>query len=198
VADAIDRRAAAIRRRAIKSWKKSGVTDRAEGVRESLSNVVSVETLVLLIEFLGLRTEVLPSRYAFTIPGVAVLRTPDWPVFLPDFFLLLTSSFWAPVLLLLTTSLFAPLIFAYFFNLTLKTKSAQRSHSGGYRFDPLTFNVTKALITYFVYAQGVQFGVLGEDSVERIISSVPGGYEGILIGAGVGALTSVYDAVLKK
>ncbi|KAI9891187.1 MAG: hypothetical protein M1814_003030 [Vezdaea aestivalis] len=198
VADAIDRRTAALRRKAIKSWKKSGVTDRAEGLRDTLSSVVSVEALVLLIEAIGLRTEVLPTRYAFTIPGVAPLRTPAWPVYLPDFFLLLTSAFWLPVTLWLTTSFIAPLAFAYFFNLSHKAKASTRS-SSAYKFDPLTFNIAKALVTYLVYGQGVKFGgIVGDDSPWRIITSVPGGYEGILIGAGIGALTSVYEAVLKK
>ena len=199
IADAVDRRTAALRRKAVKSWKKSGVTDRAEGLRDILSSVVSVETVILLIEAFGLRTEVLPSRYAFTIPGIAALRTPDWPVFIPDLFLLLTSTFWAPFTLWLSTSLFVPLLFSYFFNLTIKTKGAIRSHSAAYKFDPLTFNLTKALLAYLVYYQGVKFGgLLGYNSVYKVEGSIPGGADGLLIGSAIGAIISVYEAVLKK
>jgi hypothetical protein len=118
--------------------------------------------------------------------------------------LLLTSSFWAPFTLWASTSLFIPLLVSYFFNLTLKPKPlhATRAHTAPeptYKFDPLVFNVVKALITYAVYAQGFRFGGFVENStVERIGGAVTGGYEGILIGAGIGALASIYEAILKK
>ena len=200
VADAIDRRTAALRSNINAAWGKSGVTEQAEGLRESLSSVASIEAVVLAIEALGLRGEVLPSRYAFTIPAVALLQSSDWPVYLPDLFFLLTASFWSPFTLWLTTSLGVPLLFAYFFNLTLKHKSS-RSHAArnNQSFDPLTFNIVKALVAFVVYSQGVTFGdYLGEVSIDRIRGAVPGGAEGIMIGASIGILTSVYDAVLKK
>ncbi|KAI9756550.1 MAG: hypothetical protein M4579_003809 [Chaenotheca gracillima] len=204
VADAIDRRTAVIRSKVSDAWDDSGVTKRAEGIRDALSSVVSIEAATLAIEAIGLRPEILPLRYAFTIPPLALLKTAAWPVALPDFFLILTSSFWAPLTLWITTSLTVPLIFAYFFNLTRQGKSGHagtrsRSANTGYEFDPLTFNVAKALIAILVYSQDVKFGgLIGNESVERIRGSVPGGIQGILLGAGIGALASIYEAVLKK
>jgi hypothetical protein len=183
------------------------VTEGAHSVREILSSVVSIELLVLSIEAVGLGADVLPLRYAFTIPALTLplLKTSAWPVALPDLFLLLTSHFWGPFLLWTSTSLFVPLLFSYFINLTLpKSKPltpVTRSHptAPSYKFDPLIFNIVKALATYLVYAQGLTLGgVIAPNVVKRVVGSIPGGFEGILIGAGVGILTSLYEAVLKK
>ncbi|KAI9805090.1 MAG: hypothetical protein M1825_000924 [Sarcosagium campestre] len=204
VADAIDRRTAVLRHKVGNAWTNAGLTERAEGVRESLSTVVSIEALIFAIEAFSLRSEVLPQRYAFTIPAIALLHTPAIPVSLPDLFLLLTSSFWSPFTLWLLTSLAVPLAFAYFFNLTLKSKSGashSRSHSSHtvYRFDPLTFNIAKALVAFLVYVQDVKFGgFVSEDNVDRIRSALPGGAFGIILGASIGGLATIYEAVLKK
>ncbi|KAI9835824.1 MAG: hypothetical protein M1838_005190 [Thelocarpon superellum] len=203
VADAIDRRTAVLRNKVGNAWDQSGVTEQAEWLRSTLSSVASIENLVLAVEAYGLREEVLPSRYAFTIPAIALLRTPAWPVFLPDLFLLLTSSLWSPVTLWLATSLTLPLAAAFFINLTLKHKPSglsTRAHAKtAQTFDPLTFNVVKALVAFVVYSQDVKFGGwLSDDSVDRVRGAVPGGAEGIIIGAAIGVLTSLYDAVLKK
>ncbi|KAI9838808.1 MAG: hypothetical protein M1837_002301 [Sclerophora amabilis] len=204
VADAIDRRTAVLRSKVSGAWDDSGVTKKIEDVRESLSTVLSIEALALAIEATGLRSEILPLRYAFTLPPLPVLGTSALPVSLPDLFLLVTSSFWSPFILWASTSLAVPLIFAYFFNLTLKAKPGHvttRSHSSnpGHVFDPLTFNIAKALVAFLVYSEDVKFGgLVGYDSVERIRGSVPGGADGILVGAGIGGLVSIYEAVLKK
>jgi hypothetical protein len=120
---------------------------------------------------------------------------------LPDFFLLLTNFFWSASTLWATTSLFVPLLFGYFFNLTLKTKSSHGNYVSRptHNVDPLTFNLAKGLITWLVYARGARFrGLFADETVERVNNAVPGGYLGVLIGAGLGAVVSIYDAVLKK
>ncbi|KZF23333.1 hypothetical protein L228DRAFT_260174 [Xylona heveae TC161] len=204
VADAIDRRTADVRSKIGKAWEGTGVTNSAEGLREVLSSAVGVETLVLLIEACGLFPEVLPLRYPFKIPAQpAIGLQSDLPVPIPDLFLLLTNSFWGPFTLWLSTTLLVPLAFAYFFNLTLHAKSSHATHSRvvkpTYRFDPLAFNVVKGLITWLVYSQGVGFGGwLRSENVARVDAAIPGGHTGILIGAGVGALASIYEAILKK
>ncbi|KAI9668945.1 MAG: hypothetical protein M1817_005168 [Caeruleum heppii] len=204
VADAIDRRTAVLRSKMSDVWDHYGVVERAEDLRESLSSVASIETIVLAVEAFGLRSEVLPLRYAFTIPAVATLRTSDVNVFLPDMFFLLTASFWSPFTLWFLTSIAVPLLFAYFFNLTLKHKSTHgharaQLTKASHVFDPLTFNLAKALTAFLVYSQEVKFGgLLGYETVDRVRQAIPGGTEGILIGAAVGAVTSLYDAALKK
>jgi hypothetical protein len=184
-------------------WKKSGATEAAEQLRESLSTVVSVELITLFIEFLGLQNELVPRRYAFTFPAIPILNTREYPVMLSDMFMVLTSSFWGPFSLWAATSIFIPLVFSYFFNLTLKTKtkhttSRSQSHES-YRADPLTFNIVKALVSWLVYSEGATLGgSISKESVDRINSSVPGGYRGILIGSAIGAVTSIYEAALRK
>ncbi|KAI9833934.1 MAG: hypothetical protein M1819_003443 [Sarea resinae] len=203
VTDVIERNTATMRTKISSLWSKAGVSDHADDIRETLSSAVSVEAVILLTELWFLRSEILPSRYAFSIPAVpAIGLKSDYPVKILDFFLLLTSSFWAPFTLWLTTSLFAPLGFAYFFNLTLQTKPSHATRGATNhvkQFDPLTFNIVKALVTYLVYGQGVTFGgYVGDESAVRVDGAMPGGYRGVLIGAAIGALTSVYEAVLKK
>lgn len=77
-----------------------------------------------------------------------------------------------------------PLLAAWFVNLTDGAKS----------YDPLSFNVAKGLLAWIVYVKG---GVTGY-SREVVQRGVPGGAQGLLVGAGVGVLASVYEAVLRK
>jgi hypothetical protein len=200
VADAIDRRTQALRTRVSKAYKQSGLTETAEATRETLSTVVAIQVLVTAFELYSLRKELLADRYAFTIPSIALLGTGPYDVKIPDLFLLLTSSFWGPATLWAFTSFFVPLFAAYFFNLTAKP-SRTRSHSTHftYAFDPLTFNIVKALLTFVVYGQDVTFGGLVDlEYVARINSALYGGWQGVLVGTGIGSLVTLYEAVLKK
>ena len=68
-----------------------------------------------------------------------------------------------------------------------------------YTFDPLTFNLIKAILTYVVYAQDVTFGGLVDlEYVARINSALYGGWPSVIVGTGVGMLVTLYEAVLKK
>lgn len=93
-------------------------------------------------------------------------------------------GFWGPVGLWALTSVGLPLIGAWFVNLT----------DGGKGYDPFSFNVVKGLLAWIVYMRGGVGGV-SKDVVER---GVPGGAQGLLIGAGIGVLASMYEAVLRK
>jgi hypothetical protein len=200
VADAIDRRTQALRTRVSKAYKQSGLTETAEATRETLSTVVAVQVITVAFELYNLRKEILADRYAFTIPAITLFGTQPHDVLIPDLFLLLTSSFWGPATLWAFTSLILPLFSAYFFNLTAKPSRA-RSHSThfAYAFDPLTFNIVKALLTFVVYGQDVTFGGLVDlEYVARINSALYGGWQGVLVGTGIGALVTLYEAVLKK
>ncbi|KAI9830591.1 MAG: hypothetical protein M1826_004617 [Phylliscum demangeonii] len=205
VVDAIDSSTAELRMKVGDVWERAAIVERAESLRELLSSVVSIEALVLAVEAFGLSSEILPFKYAFTLPTVAGLQSSGSSVWLPDLFLLLSSSFWAPLMLWVSTSLFAPLLLAYFFNLTLKTRGGHmpsRTHGltpPAYQFDPLTFNVAKALVTYLIYIQDARlWGFIGAESVDVVRTAVPGGPSGILIGASLGAISSIYEAVLRK
>ena len=204
VADAIDNSTAELRSKVDDIWEEARVWDRAETLRDPLSSVVSIETAVLAIEVLGLGSRALPLRYAFTIPPIAGFTSSAWPVHLPDLFLLLTTSFWSPVTLWVFTSFAIPLVFAYFFNLTLRAKrahSSPRVHftlQPTHRVDPLTFNVVKALVAYLVYSQDARLGrFIAQETVDAVRTAVPGGLDGLFISSAIGALGSIYEAILQ-
>ena len=96
-----------------------------------------------------------------------------------------------------------PLTCSYFFNLSLKAKYGQVRNTkyvqSAQQFDPLTYNISKALVAWLVYGQGVTFFGFNEiDSIWKLETAIPGGRQGIYVGAGIGALTSIYEAVLRK
>ncbi len=205
VASAVDRGTLAVRQRVASLYADSGIPESTQAARESLSTVNSVLLLVSAFELYYLRPELLADRYAFTVPAINLLGTSDLAVYVPDLFLLLTASFWYPALTWAFTSTIVPSLFGYFINLSAANHHNMRgrprlsAHSGDYTVDPLTFSVVKALLTYVVYAQGVTFGGWIDDlSVTRINSALYAGWPGVLVGAGVSGLASVYDAVLRK
>ncbi|CAM1501090.1 Fc.00g102520.m01.CDS01 [Cosmosporella sp. VM-42] len=204
VANAVDRSAVAIRQRASSIYQESGITEASNATRDALSTVTSVLFCVAAFELYHIRPEVLGSIFAFTIPAISFLGTPDYPVYLPDMFLLLTSSFWSPALTWAFTSFILPSFAGYFFNLNASrnppaVRGRPRANSAEYVVDPLTFSIVKALVSYVVYAQGVTFsGLLSDTSIERLNGAVYGGYKGMLVGTAITGLVSIYDAVLKK
>ncbi|KAF7547022.1 hypothetical protein G7046_g9134 [Stylonectria norvegica] len=203
VVEAFDRSALVVRQRASSIYQESGITEASNATREVLSTVTSVLFCVAGFELWNVRREVLSNTFAFTVPAIAALGTSDYPVYLPDMFLILTSSFWSPVLTWALTSGILPVIFGYFFNLSASNSSnsirtRSRSQQPGSVVDPLTFSIAKALVSYVVYAQGVNFGILSDLAIERLNGAVYGGYKGILVGTAITGLVSIYDAVLRK
>ncbi|KAE9993486.1 hypothetical protein EG327_004740 [Venturia inaequalis] len=191
-----------VARNKIKSaWERSGTTEIIEDIQTKASTVVGVETLALVVEFYGLAKEVFPWAYAFQFPAIEAVGTKPFGVWLPDFFLLFTTFFWSPTGLWLGTSLFLPLFFAYFFNFTsqIKTPRTRAAAASVYKYDPLTFNVVKALTAWLVYSRGLRFGgIVSDATVLRVNGAFPGGYGGVLIGSGIGALASIWEAILQK
>ncbi|KAL1837947.1 hypothetical protein VTJ49DRAFT_3242 [Mycothermus thermophilus] len=212
VAQAVDRGTIAVRSRVSELYQQSGLTEATQTTREFLSTVHSVVSAIALFELYYLRREVLPDRYAFSIPAISFLGTPTYPVFLPDVFALLTAAFWGPALTWLTTSVLLPSLAGYFFNLGVGAASSSPSKPGKrspgrpaagqqaeYAVDPLMFSIAKAIVTYVVYAQGVTFGgLISEISVIRINNALYSGWKGVLVGTAVSGVTAVYDAVLRK
>ncbi|KAL8376439.1 hypothetical protein RB595_007501 [Gaeumannomyces hyphopodioides] len=217
VANAVDRSTLVVRKRVASLYAESGVTEATRAARASLSTVTSVLLLVSAFELFHLRRELLADRYAFTVPAIQRLGTRDYPVQVPDMFLLLTASFWSPALLWAATSALLPAVAGYFVNLGAAHNGSRSS--GGHvpgvatrgrprgiagpaaesAVDPLTYSVVKALLTYVVYAQGVSFwGFADQLSVARINSALYGGWKGALVGCGVTGLMAMYDAVLRK
>ncbi|KAK5987448.1 hypothetical protein PT974_11575 [Cladobotryum mycophilum] len=207
VAMAVDRSTTAMRKRMSSIYEESGITEASHATRDTLSTVTSILFCVSAFELFYIRPEVLGNRYAFTIPAIHAIGSSDYPVYLPDMFLILTASFWSPALTWIFTSFIAPSFFGYFFNLTAtnassgpRTRSrAQAAAAAETVVDPLIFSIVKALISYVVYAQGATFGgLLSETAIERLNGAVYGGYKGMLVGTAITGLVSIYDAVLRK
>ncbi|TWU71297.1 hypothetical protein ED733_002097 [Metarhizium rileyi] len=203
VANAFDRSTLAMRKRVTSMYQETGITEASNATRETLSTVTSILFVVSAFELYFIRPEILANRYAFTIPAIRAVGTSDYPIYLPDMFLILTSSFWSPALTWALTSVVLPSLFGYFFNLTATSHSGPRTRSRAAAHDtvvdPLTFSIVKALLSYVVYGQGVTLGgLLSETSIERLNRAIYGGYQGILVGAAVTGIVSIYEAVLRK
>ncbi|GAB0134869.1 hypothetical protein EsDP_00003223 [Epichloe bromicola] len=203
VADAFDRSAVALRKRVTSVYQDTGITEASNATRETLSTVTSILFVVSAFELFYIRPEILPNRYAFTVPALGLFGTSEYPVYLPDMFLILTASFWSPALTWALTSAVLPSLAGYFFNLSATSHTGPRTRSRAALQDTvvdlLTFSIVKALVSYVVYAQGVSFGgLLSETSIERLNGAVYGGYKGVLVGTAITGITSIYEAVLRK
>ena len=203
VALAVDRSTSIVRQRVSSLYEESGITEVSHATRDTLSTVTSILFCVAGWELWNVRREILSNVYAFTIPAISTLGTSDYPVYVPDMFLLLTSSFWSPALTWILTSVIIPSFAGYFFNLSATSpppsRGRPRPRHADYVVDPLTFSIVKALVSFVVYGQGVNFGGLLNDlSIMRLENAIYGGYKGILTGTAVTAVVSIYDAVLRK
>ncbi len=182
LASQIDAQTSSMRTSISEYISASPIPGTLDAVRSNLSTVTSIELLALFVEAVGLRGEVLPLRYLTTIPAIPAIGTNELSIKIPNFFALLTMAFWGPVGLWVITSIALPLIGAYFINLK------------GEGYDALSFNATKALIAWVVY---VRNGMKVE-SKAVVEQGVPGGSTGMFIGAGIGGLAALYEAVLKR
>ncbi|KAF4455664.1 cytochrome P450 [Fusarium austroafricanum] len=203
VALAVDRSTSIVRQRVSSLYEESGITEVSHATRDTLSTVTSILFCVAGWELWNVRREVLSNVYAFTIPAISALGTPDYPIYVPDMFLLLTSSFWSPALTWMLTSVIIPSFAGYFFNLSATSpppsRGRPRPNHADYVVDPLTFSIVKALVSFVVYGQGVNFGgLLNDMSIVRLENAIYGGYKGILTGTAITGLVSIYDAVLRK
>ena len=199
IANAVDRNTAVIRSKVNRVVEDYGIVEKAEVARETISTVTAYEVATVLFEFYFLRKRLLPDRHAFTLPNNWLFRRSDYNVEVPDLFLLLTSDFWGPTVLWLVTTLFIPLATAYFYNLTAKPRSRSHAVHFNYSVDPLTFNITKALMVFLVFGQDVTFGGRVDlENVARINEALYGGWQGVLVGTGIGVIVTLYDALHKK
>ncbi|KAI7164298.1 hypothetical protein KC349_g750 [Hortaea werneckii] len=198
----------------------TGLPRTLDSLRETCSSLSGIQGFFMLLETFSLHRVVLPWIYSgldlplpFLPDSLTTHRGGFLPrkieLFYPDLFQLLSAEFWFPTLLWSTTSLLLPALAAYFFNLTLRPVHRRASGSSGgvavtvarYTFDPLMFNVVKAIATWMVYSRGVGTGVggwIGEEVVGTVEGAMWGGYQGVLVGCYVCVLASVYEAVLRK
>ncbi|KAJ5183143.1 hypothetical protein N7492_000759 [Penicillium capsulatum] len=202
VTDAIDRQTTRLREGLESAWTASGVLERSHALRASLSSVKAIEVIVILLEGISVLTELLPLRYLTTTPPVEAAHLPAISIKVPDLFVLLTGAFWAPFTLWLLTGLILPLVAAYFFNISWQAATGGqrrgRSASSQASFDPLTFNIAKALLVYNVYALHYSFrGLFSNFAIEKVNVSVPGQWAGMLTGNAIGVIGTLYEAILR-
>lgn len=210
LAEFADQSFQAVQSKATELWDRTRIDEIKELVRENISSVAAIQTLILLIEAAGLQFNTLQ-----TTPAIPINSANDQYLHIPDFWTLLTSEWWAPATLWSLTSWVLPFIFSYFFNLTLRSNTNHKSAYRQYPADPLVFNIVKAILAYSAYrdhtaitslagdvgfgkALNLGWGPFSEQSVSVVRKNVPGGYHGLQIGAVVGVLVSLYDAALKK
>ncbi|RDA95784.1 hypothetical protein CP533_5173 [Ophiocordyceps camponoti-saundersi (nom. inval.)] len=194
IAQAVDRSTTAVRRRFSTLYRDSGIPLASVTARQALSTVNSILLFVSLVELCTIRPEILPSRHAFIVPAMPALGTDDYPVPLPDMFLLLSSSFWSPAATWVLTAFVIPCLAGYVFNLTAAARAAPNVVV-----DPLVFSIAKALVAEIVYGhRSTLHGLLDPVSIERLDGAVYGGYRGIIVGALITGLVSMYDAVLRR
>jgi hypothetical protein len=204
VTDAIDRQTAEWRERINDAWVRSGVQESSNWVRSKMSSVRAVETIVMAVEGAFLMKDLIPIRYLTTIPAVPAINSPEFALRVPDLFMLVDGAFWAPFSLWLLTSYLLPLLFAYFFNISLQASGSpapetRKGHKTRPEFDPLSFNITKAVIAYVVYAHHFNFmGLYSNFSIERVNVSVPFHWPGMLTTAAIGTVGTLYEAILRK
>jgi hypothetical protein len=187
------------------AYDKTQIAQYLEKARDALSTPTGVNALAVLFELYHLRSGILPNKKFFDIPATPYIKDTKTAVPAPDVFLLVDGKFWAPFTLWLLTSLIFPALVSYFVNLPIK---ASPSHGYGTRratasptsqYDTFMFNIAKGLICYLVYAQHFQlFGLYSNYTIATVNESIYGGYNSMLTTAGIGAATSLYEAVLKK
>lgn len=185
------------------AWERFGIADVTDTIRDKCSSIEAIQATWLALEAVGLQYKVLPRRYAFDIPSIHVggrYSTPGYGIRIPDLFQILTADFWSMSLLWASTSIFVPLLFAYIYNLSVRDvkRGGNRVTVARYSFDPLVYNIVKAILAWTVYAQGYTFGFLNKHVILSVDAAMLGGHNLILIGSYVGILVSLYDAAQRK
>jgi hypothetical protein len=207
VTDAIDRQTRRFSASVSGLYERSQIHEYSDTVRDVLSSPLAINVIVLIVEAYGLRKEIFPSG-SVRIPPISNIKSDESTVYVPNLWLLLYKSFWAPFSLWSLTSVIIPLVLAYFINIPLKTmpgrghptrRAAAIQNTPSLQFDPLVFNVAKALIAYLVFAEHFTFlGLFQHFTITTVNESVFGGYAGMITGAGIAGLISLYEAILKK
>lgn len=212
VAELAEQQFQAVKAKTSEWWESTRVDEFKELVRENVSSVAAIQTLILLIEAAGLQFNTLQ-----TTPAFAIDTANNQYLHIPDFWTLLTSEWWGPATLWSLTSWVLPFVFSYFFNLTLRSNTNHKSSYRQYPADPLVFNIVKAVLAYSAYRIPItdatvvnhvdagiskvfdpSWGPFSGQTVGVVRDNVPGRYNGLQIGALVGILVSLYDAALKK
>jgi len=201
VTDLVERQTERLAETVNSYWDQWQITPHLHSARTALSTSAAVSLIAVLVEAYGLSRVILPWRYVFSTPApLNLLYKTPLALHLPDFFVLLTGGFWAPIMLWVVTSLLVPLAAGWFFNFTsAKTASQGRRNHQAARVDPFAYCVAKVLLVWLVFERGFRYGgAFSKATVYIVGGSMPGGHTTALVGAAIGALASLYEAVLRR
>lgn len=201
VTEAIDAQTTKLYEGVQRVWKASGVVDHAHALRANLSNVKAIQTIVLLVEGVIFLTARVPIRYLTAIPAIKYFNTAPFRTKVPDLFAMLESDFWVPFSVWFFTCFALPLVVSYFFNLSWNaSNSGRRTRSSPTlaQFDPLIFNIAKALLAHLVLNKEITGGLVSQYTLRAVRTSVPGGERGVLTGTAIGAIGAIYEAILTR
>lgn len=177
-------------------YTSSGIPETIAQLRETCSTLAAVHATFLFLEAYNLHKTVMPWKYAFDVPYSPIFGTPSFAVKLPDLFVLLTSAYWAPTLTWATFSIAIPLAVSYFYNLTVHNvkRNNARVRVVRYTYDPLVFNVTRAMAAYLVYKAEILFPYVSEQTRTVLVGSQYQEMFGFLVGPAVSGLLSIWEA----
>ncbi|KAJ5322523.1 hypothetical protein N7452_010812 [Penicillium brevicompactum] len=201
VTEVIDHQTTKIYEGVQRVWTSSGFVDQVHSVRENLSSLKAIETIILLVEGITLIRARVPIRYLTTFPAIRYTNTPPLRVRVPDLFQILDSEFWVPLSIWVVTCFLLPLLASYFINLSWKAQGTgrrTRSSPALAQFDPLIFNIAKALLVHIVLGQEISFGLTDSYNIKKVKTGVHGGEFGLLTGAAIGAVGAIYEAILTR
>lgn len=164
VTSLVERQSAAISQRLTSVYNATNFAGYSTVARESLSSARGITALFLALEAYAMQRATLPWREAFSVsvPFASSLGVINpITVSFPDFFVLLTSAFWAPVGLWLLVGVFAPALVGWLFNLSRAAASTSTSSSSGKRsniaqqstVDVVAFNAARGLGAWLVFVQ---------------------------------------------
>lgn len=180
--------------------KKTGLKTKLPLIRQEISTIETIHTLILIFEAFGLRAYTLPWVLA-TTPEMKQLRAPAVTMWVPAITNLASNNFWAPTTLWLLTSLIVPAMAGYVLNLTYSNPRPKTRRTHPLReIDPLVFSIVKGLLAWAVYPQGAsfRFGYYSPETVAIVNDYVYGGYTSMLIGSFIGIITALYDGLSFK
>ncbi|CAG8107515.1 unnamed protein product [Penicillium salamii] len=201
VTEAIDAQTTKLYEGVQRAWKASGVVDHAHALRANLSNVKAIQTIVLLVEGVTFLSARVPIRYLTAIPAIKYINTAPFRTKVPDLFAMLESDFWVPFSVWFFTCFALPLVVSYFFNLSWNaSNNGRRTRSSPTlaQFDPLIFNIAKALLVHLVLKKEITGGLVSQYTIRAVRTSVPGGERGVLTGTAIGAIGAIYEAILTR
>ncbi|KAF3917457.1 hypothetical protein ABW21_db0208535 [Orbilia brochopaga] len=185
---------------AVGSWftaaaVSTGFWEHVDYTRETLSSPNAIQALVATYEFAWLCHALIPwQAVSIPIPDAQIpylgANTGPTTVRIPDLFILLSwQNFWAPIMYWFTLGVTFPMFSSYFVNIRKR---------GTY--DPLSFSISKALIAYLVYTKQIirpDLPALFTSDTAALVAGIIGD-ETPLIGAAIGGLLTVWDAILSR